>query len=222
MGKTGGEGFTTSFARKSDIQQKCYLRLEALLGGETQVAKASMLEMAEAPVGKVVEPKVAKPVEVTTPVAKPRSAPVQSLDAETTIDESTSLSNCKLVVLGLNACRMVQSIATESGTSSKKYNMHAAIKDLLKASEERGKIFEISMEKGWSLIAKLVEKLDSGARADRENDEDVDISENEKMRRQSLAGNCASADVPRLRNHPGNLTRRPERDAQVEVSCGLG
>ena len=43
-----------------------------------------------------------------------------------------------------------------------------------------------------------------------------------KMRRQSLAGNCASADVPRLRNHTGNLTRRPERDAQVEVSRGLG
>ena len=43
-----------------------------------------------------------------------------------------------------------------------------------------------------------------------------------KMRRQSLAGNCASVDVPRLSNHTGNLTRRPERDAQVEVSCGLG
>ena len=43
-----------------------------------------------------------------------------------------------------------------------------------------------------------------------------------KMRRQSLAGNCTNADVPRLRNHTGNLTRRPERDAQVEVSRGLG
>ena len=42
-----------------------------------------------------------------------------------------------------------------------------------------------------------------------------------KMRRQSLAGNCASMDVPRLRDHTGNLTRRPERDAQVEVSRGL-
>ena len=65
--------------------------MEALLGGETKLAEASALETAEAPVGKVVEPNVAKPVEVTTPVAKPRSAPVQSLDAETTIDESTSL-----------------------------------------------------------------------------------------------------------------------------------
>ena len=43
-----------------------------------------------------------------------------------------------------------------------------------------------------------------------------------KMRRQSLVGNCASADIPRLINHTGNLTRRPERDAQVEVSRGLG
>ena len=43
-----------------------------------------------------------------------------------------------------------------------------------------------------------------------------------KMKRQSLVGNCASADVPRLRNHTSNLTRRPERDAQVEVSHGLG
>ena len=65
---------------------------------------------------------------------------------------------------------MVQSIATESGTSNKKYNMHAAVKDLLKASEERGKVLERSMEKGWSLIAKLVEKLDSGSRVDREKD----------------------------------------------------
>ena len=43
-----------------------------------------------------------------------------------------------------------------------------------------------------------------------------------KMKRHSLVGNCASADVPRLRNHTGNLTRRPERDAQVAVSRGLG
>ena len=71
-------------------------------------------------------------------------------------------------------------IATELGTSSKKYNMHAAVKDLLKASEERGKVFERSMEKGWSLIAKLVEKLDSGSRADREKYEDADTSENEE------------------------------------------
>ena len=154
--------------------------MEALLGGETKLVEASALEMAEAPVGKVVEPKVAKPVEVTTPVAKPRSAPVQSLDAETTIDESTSPGKCKLVALGLNASCMVQSIATESGTSSKKYNMHAVVKDLLKASEERGKVFERSMEKGWSLIAKLVEKLDSGSRVDREKDGDVDVSENEE------------------------------------------
>ena len=154
--------------------------MEALLGGETQLAEASALETAEAPIGKVVEPKVAKPVEVNTPVAKPHSAPVQSLDAETTIDEGTSPGKCKLVALGLNASRMVQSIATESGTSSKKYNMHAAVKDLLKASEERGKVFERSMEKGWSLIAKLVEKLDSGSRADREKDEDADISENKE------------------------------------------
>ena len=61
---------------------------------------------------------------------------------------------------------MVQLIATESGTGSKKYNMNVAVKDLLKASEERGKAFERSMDKGWSLIAKLVEKLDSGCRAD--------------------------------------------------------
>ena len=43
-----------------------------------------------------------------------------------------------------------------------------------------------------------------------------------KMRRQSLAGNCASVDVPRLRNPTGNLTKRPEKDSQVEVSRGLG
>ena len=153
--------------------------MEALLGGETQLAEASMLETTEAPIGKVVEPNVAKPVEVTTPVAKPRSAPVQSLDTETTIDESTSPGKCKLVALGLNASRMVQSIATESGTSSKKYNMHAAVKDLLKASEERGKV-ERSMEKGWSLIAKLVEKLDSGSRVDREKDEDAEVSEDKE------------------------------------------
>ena len=70
------------------------------------------------------------------------------MDAETTIDESTSPGKCKLFALGLNASHMVQSIAMESGTSSKKYNMHAAVKDLLKASEERGKVFERSMEKG--------------------------------------------------------------------------
>ena len=102
------------------------------------------------------------------------------MDAETTIDESTSPGKCKLVALGLNASRMVQSIVMESGTSSKKYNMHVAVKDLLKACEERGKVFERSMEKGWSLIAKLVEKLDSGSRADREKDEDADISENKE------------------------------------------
>ena len=154
--------------------------MEAPLGVETQLAEARVLETAEAPIGKVVEPKVAKPVEVTTPVAKPRSAPVQSLDAETTIDESTSPGKCKLVALGLNASHMVQLIATELGTSSKKYNMHAAVKDLLKSSEERSKVFERSMEKGWSLIAKLVEKLDSGSRADREKDEDAEVSEKEE------------------------------------------
>ena len=61
----------------------------------------------------MVEPKVAKPVEVTTPVAKPCSAPVQSLDAETTIDESTSPGKCKLVALGLNISCMVQLITTD-------------------------------------------------------------------------------------------------------------
>ena len=58
--------------------------------------------------------------------------------------------------------------------------MHAAVKDLLKASEERGKVFERSVEKGWSLIAKLFEKLDSGSRVDREKDEDAEVSENEE------------------------------------------
>ena len=100
------------------------------------------------------------------------------MDAETTIDESTSQGKCKLVALGLNASRMVQLIATESGTSSKKYSIHAEVKDLLKASEDRGKVFERSMEKGWSLIAKLVEILDSGSRADREKNEDAEVSEN--------------------------------------------
>ena len=36
------------------------------------------------------------------------------------------------------------------------------------------------MEKGWSLIAKLVEKLDSGSRADREKDEDAEVDEKEE------------------------------------------
>ena len=49
--------------------------------------------------------------------------------------ESTSPGKCKLVALGLNASRMVQLIAAESGTSSKKYTMHAVVKDLLKTSE---------------------------------------------------------------------------------------
>ena len=62
--------------------------------------------------------------------------------------KSTSPGKCKLVALGLNASCMVQLIATESGVGSKKYNMHAAVKDLLKSSEERGKVFERSMEKG--------------------------------------------------------------------------
>ena len=78
---------------------------------------------------------------------------------------------------------MVQPIATASGTGSKKYNMKAAVKDLLKASEERSKAFERSMEIGWSLIAKLVEKLDSRSRVNRgkdEGEEDKDDSENEE------------------------------------------
>ena len=36
------------------------------------------------------------------------------------------------------------------------------------------------MVKGWSLISKLVEKLDSGSRADREKDEDAEVSKNEE------------------------------------------
>ena len=97
--KTGGEGFTTSFASKIDIQQKRYLRLEALLGDETTLVDVNALETAEAstPIGKVLELQVAKPTEVTTLVVNPRSAPVQSLAVETTIHESTALGKCKLV-----------------------------------------------------------------------------------------------------------------------------
>ena len=90
------------------------------------------------------------------------------MDVETTVDESTSLGKRKLVALGLDASRMVQWIIMELDTDRRKYNMHKAAKDLLKASEERGKAFKRSMEKGLSLIAKLVEVLDSGSKADRE------------------------------------------------------
>ena len=132
------------------------------------------------------------------------------MDVETTIDESTSPDKCRLVVLGLNASHMVQSIATESGTSSKKYNMHAAVKDLLKASEERGKVFERSMEKGWSLIAKLVEKLDRGSRADRKKDEDAKVSKNEEDEEAEPRGKlhkCGRSKAKKSHRQPNKKAR---------------
>ena len=134
------------------------------------------------------------------------------MDAETTTDESISPGKCKFVALDLSTSCMVQSIAIESGKNSKKYNMHAAVKNLLKASEERGKVFERSMEKGWSLTAKLVEKLDSGSRVDREKDEDVDVSESAEDEEAGPRG--------RLRKHGHTKAKKSHRQPNKKAREG--